>query len=297
METSQTPAVEQDVGPDLPYESYMRWLAPAQAIPEDRVDRNLNVEIPYLVTTVLGSEAKLKTLRDRCVADMPREDPTVFDVVASQALALLYARALHQSSTQPTLPLTQISDRAVQWHNILSAGAQFAITRGLLNSGVLRDLRGTVGYRNLGADVVMLIALFRNNEAVLAGRTGVSREDLDEAEALAYQMLSAVGERDQKPATVATTLDVRQRLYTLFSETWDDILRIVTYLRWDHGDAHEHAPSVHGPRNRKSAKEEAEPETGAASSTPNAGVPSTQPPTRSNVEVGMPGSSPFIEAE
>jgi hypothetical protein len=296
MDSTQTSAVDQEVGPDLPYESFLRWTVRYAAIPDAEVDRNSNVDVTYVVTTVLGCATKIKSLRARCVAELPQEDASVFDVFESQALGLLYARARHLSAKQPSVPLPQISERAVHVHDILETGTRFAIKRGLLSASVLRDLRGTVGYRNLGSDLVMLTAIYRDNEAALAGRTGVTQQDVDEGEMLAYQVLGALGARDHLPVTVAATLDARQRASTLFERTYDAIQRIVTYLRWSQDDALEFAPSMHGPRNRKGNKDETPADEAPPSDTPSdTGVHAVI--TKNDIAVGMPGSSPFVVGE
>lgn len=240
-------------------------------------------------------------LREQCVAELPKADPTCFDVLESQALALGYSQGRHQMALRPAQPVQDISAKCVVKHDILSTGIELAIKRGLLAGHSLRELRGPVGYKNQAADLIALVALYRDNEKALAGRTGISKEDLDEAEALAYQLFGAIGEREQLPITVAATTEARQRAFTLFMNTYDDVRRIVHYLRWKEGDADEIAPSVYAGRKRGSkdsdlSEQPVEGETPAVAA--NAEQKSkAEPKPKNDVPVGMPGSDPYVSAE
>lgn len=294
-------------------DAYLRWLPVAEAIPESEVLTQFNVNVPSLVTMVRGSQKLIQPLKARCIKALPEEDPAVFDVHESQVLALAYGQGLHLSATKPTQPIQELSANAVHHIDILSSGVQFAIKRRLLPGTILSELVGTQGYKNQATDVVTLVAIYRDHEKLLAGRTGVTKEDVDEAEACAYQLFGAIGEREQQPATAAATTRIRLRLLTLFMRTHDALRRIVTHLRWNEGDADKFLPSAHAGRKRGKSDlapdEEDEVNDGESAETaaapasvsfgahavPTNGGEAHRGTEKFDPRVGMPGSNPFTE--
>jgi hypothetical protein len=311
MDTQMQAVLPGSVQPNHILDAYRRWLDVAMAIPEDELITNLNVNIPNIVTMVRGSRKLIQPLKARCIQAMPEADPTVFDVHESQALALAYAHGLHLSATKPTQPIQEVSASALHRIDILTSGVQFAIKRGLLPATILGELQGPQGYKNQATDLVTLVAIYRDNEKLLEGRTGVTEQDVDEAEAYAYQLFGAIGEREHQPASAAATTKIRQRLFTLFMRTHDALRRIVSHLRWHEGDADKVLPSAYAGRRRGKSDlapdEEDGQETGAvveqAPATVNFGasaVPTNGAGARGGVDerdtrVGMPGSNPFTE--
>lgn len=297
MNTQATPTDSQEVNPL--YEAYVRWKPAYDALPKEALLQSLNVDITNVVTMVRGSVKRIMALKAQCIEELPKADASVFDVLESQALGLSYAQGRHQSAKRPSLPLPDLSARGAQTHDILSTGIAFAIKRGLLSPQMTRDLRGPVGYKNLASDLVALVALYRDNDAQLAGRTGVTKEDVDEAESLAYQLLGAIGEREHQSVTVAETSDARQRAFTLFMTTLDRVRRIVHYLRWHEGDADQIAPSAYAGRKRGKdsdlLSEEPPDQTGSAGDAAHSTVSDKAAPA--SVPEGMPGASPYVSAE
>ena len=91
-----------------------------------------------------------------------------------------------------------------------------------------------------------------------------------------------VGVRDQ--GSDSPSADLRQRAHTLLVTTYDQVRRMLTFLRWAEGDVERIAPSFWRARGgRKRAAE-----------SPVSLLPLAAP-ADVGVPVGMPGSSPFIE--
>ena len=80
----------------------------------------------------------------------------------------------------------------------------------------------------------------------IQGKTAVTAADLDEAETLADQLLTAVGERAQLPTTTAPTAEIRNAAYTLFARAYNELRRASVYLRWNEGDADTFVPPLAG---------------------------------------------------
>jgi hypothetical protein len=295
MESTQTSAVAVGaVRATRLFDAYKRWTPAFEAIPKEEVYTSLNVDIASAVTLVTGAIKEILPLKEQAARELPLADLSVFDNVESIALAMGYAAARHQASSLPVLALQELSSKVVSCHELLRGECELGVKRGLLPAQPITQLRGIVGYKSQAADVMTMVALVRENWSRLQGRTGLSLAEVDEAEMYADQLLTAIGEREQLPTTTAATLDARQRAYTLFMRTYDAVRRIVTYLRWDEGDADSIAPSVYAGRKR-SKESEATPEAPAAAPaqvTP--GVPTTSSGhAAKDVPAGMPGASPY----
>jgi hypothetical protein len=150
--------------------------------------------------------------------------------------------------------------------------------------------------------LIALSSLLRRNWETVSTKTAVTMSELDRAEILSDQLLSAVGAREQAPAVIAEVAQQRQRVFTLLVNSYDQARRAINFLRWNEDDLETIAPSLYAGR---TARKKSEPGTtgpvttstvpattgGGAATTPSLGVtPST--PT-APVSVGLPGGSPF----
>lgn len=125
--------------------------------------------------------------------------------------------------------------------------------------------------------------------------------DLENAAKLAATFANALGEREKGPASTSDSSELRIRAYTQMVITWDEIRRVITFLRWHQGDVDAVAPSLWAGRGRRSDESErtatpvvagptpAQPTTPATPATPVVTPPATPP-----IAPGLPGASPFI---
>jgi hypothetical protein len=144
-----------------------------------------------------------------------------------------------------------------------------------------------------------LAALIRDVWPKIAGKTMLQASELDQAETLADRIVTAVGHREQGPAVVATAAEDRQRAFTLFLNTYNQVRRAVHFLRWDQGDADAIVPSLYavGRSARRKGEETEEPAPSANSTKPAVQPVVRKPDGRSATigtgSVGMPDSEPF----
>ena len=271
--------------------AYDQVLAEIRAVP-DSLLMPITVDIPSTVTKALGAWREIRALREE-ISGLPKFDLAAFDKLETYALALAHANTRYLAASEPLAPLSELFDEAVKRRETLASDAQALAQRGLLNGQKLKDLKGAVGYKNVAQDLLTLAELVRANYPSLAGKTAVTVEELDRVEVLAYQVLDAVGERDQGPAVVAESNDLRQRAFALFGRTYEQARRAIAYLRFEQGDLDDIAPSLFarsGTRKR-SESEEAPPEAPVAPGAGSAQGTSAQPPA--SAPVGLPGSDPF----
>ena len=172
-------------------------------------------------------------------------------------------------------------------------GAALSISR-------VNEVPNTMGYKNQAFGTLMLAALARGAWPRLQGKTAITPEELDEAEILADQLLTAVGEREQLPVVEQAAADIKARAYTLALQTYESIRRDISHLRWHEGDVDEIAPSFRGQLSKRKSssgsEEELELTTPPLESSHASGLVAPVTAPASTVAPGMPGADPFIRS-
>jgi hypothetical protein len=74
------------------------------------------------------------------------------------------------------------------------------------------------------------------NWATIAGKTAIQRSEIDQAQSLAERLITRAYHREQARAVAAETPRNRQKAFTLFVSTYDQIRRVISFVRWNEGD-------------------------------------------------------------
>jgi hypothetical protein len=262
--TSNTPATVNDEV--LADETYQRLLPEIEALPAEDV-MQVNLDIPSAVTTVLGSLPELRAIRPEIQKHLPEFDLECFDKLEDYTLALTYANAQYLIAVAPPEDLQATGSEGSALRNTLHADAMALIQRGLIDSDQLKQLKGGNGYKNIATDLLILASVLQNHWSKIEGKCGTTEAEVDRAIKLAQRILRVVGLREQAPTSVAAASDRRVRAFTLFWNAYDQARRAVAFLRWDHDDADQIAPSLYAGRSNGRRR---------ASDT-DAGAPSTEP--------------------
>ena len=280
-------------------EAYQTLIEEMRAVPSDEL-ANVNLDIPTAVTTVLGALPQIRALRSQILATMPAFDMARFDKLEAYTMAVGYANSLYLAASQPSESIEKLAEEGATVRDLLLAEATTLAHRNLIDGQRLKELKGANGYRNLATDLLTLAAMVREVWPVLDGKTTLQLTELDQAETLADRLLTAVGERDQGPAVVATSAENRQRAFTLFTSAYDNVRRVATFLRWHEEDVDEIAPSLYGKSPRRKNSD---------ATTPASPAPVAKPPASPDAEhvetalasgsgkpgrIGFPDSEPFI---
>src|SRR5688572_4413761 len=80
----------------------------------------VNLEIPAVVTIVLGAISEIKKMREECARSFPQMDLTLFERIEAMALAMGYAHSRHKAASLPTLPVQELSERVVEVREIFA---------------------------------------------------------------------------------------------------------------------------------------------------------------------------------
>jgi hypothetical protein len=170
-----------------------------------------------------------------------------------------YAGALEWADGQtvvraPSVDVGALMARGKLQRDMLLTELKLLVYRGVIDSGVLKNLRRMHGAKNIAGSLMALGALYDENWAVLEGNSFVTREYLSEATSHAVRLLVESDSGKIETPERRKAMLVRQRAYTRCMQVYGELRSATVYLRRKHGDADKLVPSifsVRGPRRRK----------------------------------------------
>lgn len=286
-------------------EAFERALPAAQALgAADLI--TINIDVPTAVTTATGALAEIVALRERIVKELPTFELKHLDELETYTKATAHAQALYSAASAPPEALQALNEQGLLLRDLMYSDALALVKRGLLSGERLSEFKANVGYKNLAFDLLGLVAVFRGAWDKVASKTALTVAELDQAQVMGEQIVAAVGTREQAPTVVAEVAQQRQRVFTLFVNSYDQVRRAISFLRWEEDDVETIAPSLYAGRVTSRKKVDPQPTPPPASTTPGTpttpplpGAPlpppvATAPANASPVAAGLPGSSPFM---
>jgi hypothetical protein len=245
----------------------------------------------------------ISSLRPK-MTDLP-VDLALVDRVEVYAHATGYAHALFVVATDPPAELQSVYESCLQARTLLRSDASNLALHGIVNPEAITLLNGDTGHRNVGYDLLSLVAIHRAAKATSVGRTAVLQDTLDRAEEGASRLLDMAAKRETQLKDQADVVNQRRRAFTLLLNAYDEAQQAVAFLRWKQKDVEKFTPSLFatkGAGRPKSTKpltpnEAAEAGASASSNGPAPGSPTA--PAASGVHdaptaaPGTRGGSPF----
>jgi len=204
----------------------------------------VNLEVHAAVVTALGVQAELQTHRESVREWFGDEWVTMIDSLPTYAKAAAQAHGEYLATQNNSTEVNAVSKELVEVREILFTDATSLVNRKRLDPGALSGLRGNVGFRNQVTDVVQLTAVFRRQWESVRGMTPVTMSDIERGESLATKLTQLLGMREQGSLETTGVGETRQRAFTKFVGTYDQLRRAMTFLRWDEGDVDSIIPSL-----------------------------------------------------
>jgi len=261
----------------------------------------VNLDIPSSVATALGALPEIASFRDP-IEKLSGVDAGKLDKLSDYAFALMHTHTIYRGASGPVDAIGTMADELVAIRDQLYSDAQALGKRKLLDLGRVDKYRSGLGFKNLALDVDGLVQTLRDGATAIAGKTAVTPEELDHAAELASKIIVAIGLKEQAPTVPSDTALLRQQAFTLFVNSYDELRRAITFLRWQTGDADSIAPSLWSGRGtRKSDNAEppppapAPPTTGSPGTGPAPVTPGSHNASGGAAGVGLPGSAPFTQ--
>jgi hypothetical protein len=204
----------------------------------------VNLDPLASVSVVRGALPGLLALRPTIANTFRNFDLTPLERLELYAFALTQAQVTCQSVSKRTKTLSKLSAAAVTLRARLLQDAQALVLRGQVSESRLSQLKGAKGHCNIASDLLLLVTSLRECWSDVVGKTGVTLDELNAAELLGNRLVEAIGAR-KFPALARRAAADRQRAYTLFIRAYDQVRRVVTFLRWDTKDIDLIAPSLY----------------------------------------------------
>ena len=227
-------------------EAFEQALPAAAALGEDEL-LPVNIDVPSAVATALGALPKILAYREEA-AKLHGLDISHFDRLQLHTFAVGHAHAKFLAASALPQSIGALNERGVRLRDTMYHDALALALRGLISASRIADFKTNVGYKSLAFDLLGLANLLRESWNTIASRTGIQRNELEQAELLGHQLMDTAAIREQAPATLAQLQAQRQRNFTLFSRSYGQIRRAISFLRWDHEDVDQICPSLFAKR-------------------------------------------------
>lgn len=282
-------------------QSFQKFKPRALALKESELIV-VNVDMPNALLTAIAAIPKIAPYFE-VVRSLPVYDFQHFLDFRELTLALHAAQAKHTHAKGPTNDLPARLVDATKRRDLLLADCAALIARGILSKESTANYKGLTGYKNVAFDLTGLIELVSETWPQIEGKTFLTKQDLDEHRAFALSFVQAVAYKDQFKVKIAEMGDIRQRFYTLFYHSYDQVRRAMLFLRWNEEDADAIIPSLFAGRGGNPSKAAETDDTAGDGTAPEASpatatVPTAQTvdPAAAKVPAGHPASAPFSAA-
>jgi hypothetical protein len=118
----------------------------------------------------------------------------------------------------------------------------------LVHPATIKNYSGLNGYKNIATDLQIQGQILKDHWRQIEGKSAATQAEIEQAFKVAAHLLRLTGEKEQSPAVVASTADMRKRAFTLFTRAYDDARRVMLFLRWHEEDADTIIPSLYAGR-------------------------------------------------
>ncbi|WP_437978567.1 hypothetical protein WMF11_19600 [Sorangium sp. So ce295] len=247
------PAPRKPAAPPQAAAAFDKTLPEIEALSADRLIA-INLDIPRIVSQVLGVLPGLLALRSAIAERLPTHEIASLDRLEAYALAAWYAHLAWLSSGGAENALKPLLAEAAPLRENLLSDAETLARRGLLDADTVAEIRAGQGYIDTANDLVALSALFTASWSEVTGKTAATEQEVRRAGEIGPQILAALGVREHGKGPGPTeAADRRARAFSLLVHAYDQTRRAVAYLRWDEGDADSIAPSLYKGRTGRAA--------------------------------------------
>lgn len=224
----------------------------------------LTVAIPVAVKIGVGALPNIEARFDEFRRRLPEYNVERASRLLDYARAAHYAHIVVNGVAGGEERVRAILEEASPLRErMLSAGELHALY-GLFDGGRVAGIRRGTGHLDTANDLVDLSVLFGESIDKLAGQTPVTKADIERASELGFQLIVALGQRDQGTdgsSTPAKQEEDRLKAFWLYHDVYEESRQAMTYVRWREGDADQLTPSLFSGRRRRGSSSD-EPDEG-----------------------------------
>ena len=235
-------------------DAFARCLPEMMALHPKKVLR-LNLDVYSVAAKAFGVLPRIRELRpefERVFCDF---DSTLLDRLEVYVTALLHADGVFRVTAMPASDSEGLLEEGRALRPVLLSCLEACAKHGLVSPERWKRLQKTNGFLGVATDLGVLVAIFRA-EPVLMQRQGlVGPSDLARGDYISLALLTIAGRRRHRRDNVQEASDMRARAFTLLMRNYERVRLAVQYMRFDHGDADEIAPTLFGKRTSRKQRE------------------------------------------
>lgn len=227
------------------------------AMPPNLMHRVPRLDGAASADKVDASAEKVQKMRPAIVAQFGEEAGHRVDRLVSVARSMMQAEIDYQrtdaSGSLRDMHAEVSAKREVLWNDLKGLA-----NRNLIHERELSAAEDIQGYDAITKSTLMLVSLAREKWALVEAHTRLTKDEVDSAATVAQDMRVQLSRRDggvdRGPAA-----EVRNRALVALVAEYEEVRRMVGYLRWYEDDLEEIAPSLWQRRSRSSGDGEQPP--------------------------------------
>ena len=221
------------------------------AMPEAMINRRLRLDVSFVCTAASTAVRAAGALREAMVAQFPGLAEQTLDGLDTSAWAARQAELEHQGQEENG-EIAALYGELVTMHERLVADADSLGIRGYLSRERLATFRDARSHQGALNGVVGIVGVLRETWSAIAAHTPITAADLARADALAKRFDAALASRAQ--AGSRATMETRLRALSVLVYEYEDLRRMVMFLRHHQGDADRFVPSLYAGRGGRKPK-------------------------------------------
>ena len=216
------------------------------AMSEEQIARRLRLDVATTCTLAVTAVQNVAELRGELVAQFGENAAQLLDGLEVTARAARQADVEHEGRDEG-VELAQLHKELVAMHERLLADADSLAVRGFLSRERIAGFRDARSYQGALRSVVGLVSVLREQWSSLASRTPITAADLAAADDAALRFEAALAKGPQANGRVAA-LETRTRALSLLVHEYEQLRRMVGFLRYFENDADRYVPSLYAGR-------------------------------------------------
>ncbi|AKF03950.1 hypothetical protein DB32_001099 [Sandaracinus amylolyticus] len=250
-------------------------------LPTEKVKRDLRLDVKVTGAIVSGAIPLIMQHRDAIAAQFGEEGVASLDELQGLVYACIQAE-IEVTNAESGTEVAELAARVSQSHRYLVNELESLAFRKLLDASRIDPGRPIQGYRPLVTSTLTLIDLARTILPEVGGKTSLTIETLVDIERVATEMFDTLNARDRGVPRIAgapriSAAELRTRALSHLVSVYDQVRRMLTYVRWAEGDADAIAPSLYAAR--RGFHRTSSGSTDAGSGQPNPAQPTQPTPT------------------
>jgi hypothetical protein len=254
MPNLEEPTVVSITTPNAPvYQAALDQQRPSLwAMPKEQIERKPALDPTAAAVIAEASANKLQAHRGEVVAQFGEAAGAKIDELTPVARATLQAD-IEYAGTATTTDIVALSEPVRSDYQLLITDSDSLANRKLLDPKRLESARDIQGYSALIHSVLVLVFVLREQWPQIEDHTPLTAADLDRAATNAQHMQVALGNRDNN-VNRAPAAELRLRALSRLIHLYEEIRRMMSFLRWYEDDVDTIVPSLWAGRGGRKAR-------------------------------------------